>query len=194
MTRAPRTWSPTPTIRLSTIASLRSAEYKIVPSTASNGNATSGGGAGFIRAGATRTGTSGVGSRSSITRVGGATGARFTTGAGGVSRGFVVAAGARFTIAGGGATTGGRGTTGGGAITAGGLFTTGGGAVTTGALFTSSGGAVTTGALFTTGDGAVTTGVLFTTGGVTLAVGAGPRPRAGAFTATRATGGFASSR
>src|SRR2546430_703911 len=34
--RAPRTSSPTPTIRPSTIASLRSGEYKIVPSAASN--------------------------------------------------------------------------------------------------------------------------------------------------------------
>ena len=40
---APRTLSPTPTIRPSTIASLRSAEYRIVPSSASNGVATSGG-------------------------------------------------------------------------------------------------------------------------------------------------------
>src|SRR5438067_11080465 len=41
--RAPRTSSPTPTMRPSTIASLRSGEYRIVPSAASNDMGTSAG-------------------------------------------------------------------------------------------------------------------------------------------------------
>ena len=72
ITRAPRTSSPGPTMRPSTIASFRSGEYKIVPSTASNGSAVSGGDVGRARAAA----GAGRGARSTLvagdsTRAGG---------------------------------------------------------------------------------------------------------------------------
>src|SRR5229473_63201 len=114
--RAPRTSSPGPTMRPSTIASLRSGEYRIVPSTASNGSATSGGWVGLARVGAGSRAGAGIG----------------TTG---------VATGGLFIAAGGAVAIGGL-VTAGGAVTTGGLFIATGGAVATGGLFIATGGAV----------------------------------------------------
>src|SRR6266851_5675586 len=174
--RAPRTSSPGPTMRPSTIASLRSGEYRIVPSTASNGSATSGGWVGLTRVAA--------GSRAGagIRTTGAATGGRFITAGGAVGTGglFIASCGA--------VTTGGLFTATGGAVAIGGLFTATGGAVALGGLFTA-GGAVTTGGLFTSGRITPAGGLFTTVGGATAGFLVGgvshPREGGGTFAAVR---------
>jgi hypothetical protein len=188
VTRAPLTSSPSPTIRPSMIASFRSGEYKIVPSTAPDADG-AGWGAGFARvddpdgsdASGSPRGNAGSTRGDRSTRGGSATGEGCVTVAA-VSR--AAGAGVPGTDAGtdGGAAAGLVSATSGGGVTFGGNFDpTSGGATTTAGVFCATlGGAVTTGGSAgpPSGDGAA--------GGA--GAGLAARPRASSFVAGRGSG------